>query len=285
MKSLLSTLSVLLLCPVICAQTDSGITKSFTEPFEQSIAASAETGIIISSAVKEGDRVQVGDVLATINHNVLKQELEIAKTRAASTARLDAATSQCELIESQKLALESLVADGHTNKYEVQQKQAEYETAYAEYRAAQDELALNQLEVKRIEAQISGRIIKSPINGFVIEIHKQLGEYVSTNEPQYATIVRVDKLKVRFYQTAATLQQLKPGQTVNIYVGSSRTQKQAIITYVSPVIDPDSGLGRVDVVSENPDLSVQSGVICFWGGPSLILSASEDNSDTPVIQR
>ena len=42
------------------------ITRSFTEPIEQSVAAGAEVGIVSESQVKEGDRVRVGDPLATI---------------------------------------------------------------------------------------------------------------------------------------------------------------------------------------------------------------------------
>lgn len=249
------------------AQVDSHtgrITKSFTEPIEQSVAASAETGIITYAAVKEGDRVKVGNVLASINHNVLKQSLVIAKARAESTARLDAATSQMGMIKSQLKAVEELVAGGHTNQFEVEQKTAEYDTAYAEYRAALDENKLNKLEVDRIQAQINDRIIISPIEGFVTEIHKQLGENVSNNEPQYATIVRVDQLKVRFYQDAVTLARLKVNQHINILLGRERSRKSATITYVSPIIDPDSGLGRVDVTIDNRDLSIKSGVICFW---------------------
>jgi len=271
-------LLTLAMCAATHAQTDTGINRSFTEPFEQSVAASGETGIVVEAAIKEGDRVRVGDVLAKINHTVLKAELEIAKARANSTARLEAATSGAELIKSQHDALQSLVAEGHTNKYEVQQKQAEFVTAYAELKAAEDELQLNRLEVKRIEAQIDGRIIKSPINGFVTEIHKQLGENLSNNEPQYATIVRVDKLKVRFYQAAATLRKLSVGQEVDVLVGRSRTRKRAVLTFVSPIIDPDSGLGRVDLMIENDDLSVQSGVICFWAGDRLNVSKSGSKS-------
>ena len=37
-----------------------------------------------------------------------------------------------------------------------------------------------------------------------------------------------------------------------------------MVTFVSPIIDPDSGLGRLDVMLENRNLEIQSGIICFW---------------------
>ena len=244
------------------------ITKSFTEPIEKSIAASPEVGIIAESFVKEGDRVRVGDRLCAINHNVLAESLVIAVARSESTSRLDAATSQMELAKSQLDAIESLIKGGHTNKFEVEQAGAEYQRAFAEFRAAQDELKLAKLEVKRIQAQINDRIITSPINGFVTEIHKQLGENISNNEPQYATVVRVDELKVRFYLDSATLRSSKVGDTVLVKVGNSKLRKPAVVTYVSPIIDPDSGLGALHCKIDNRDLQIQSGIICFWNEDS-----------------
>jgi len=246
------------------------ITRSFTEPVEQSVAASAEAGIVAEASVKEGDIVRVGDPLATLNRAALIESLEIAKARAESTARLDAARSQLEMLTSQVEAVQSLVSGGHTSRFEVEQKQAEYHTNYAEYHAALDELKLNKLEVDRIQAQVDDRVIKSPINGVVTEIHKQLGENLSSNEPQYATVVRVDELKVRFYLDAATLKQLRVGRKVKVLVGQDQEPNSAVVTYVSPIIDPDSGLGRIDVKIDNRDLRIQSGIICFWSDDHML---------------
>jgi len=225
--------------------------------------------------------------LAKLNRAVLLESLEIAKARAESTARLDAARSQLEMLTSQVEAVQSLVSGGHTSRFEVEQKQAEYTTIYAEYHAAQDELRLNKLEVDRIRAQVEDRVIKSPINGVVTEIHKQLGENLSSNEPQYATVVRVDELKVRFYLDAHTLKNLSVGQQVEVLVGENQDSKRATVTYVSPIIDPDSGLGRIDIKIDNRDLTIQSGIICFWSDNHLSQAdaAPSAKSSSPFIQR
>ena len=240
------------------------ITKSFTEPIEKSISASAEAGIVVVAFVKEGDRVTIGQPLAAMNQTVLKASLAIAEETSRSTARLDVAKSQLELTKSQLDAINSLVNDGHTSRYEVEQKTAEYQQAFAELRAAEDEGKLAKLEVKRIQAQLADRTIKSPINGFVTEIHKQPGENLSNNEPQYATVVRVDELKVRFYLDAETLQATSVGDLITVLIGRERKSARAKVSFVSPIIDADSGLGRLDVVIPNGDLRIQSGISCFW---------------------
>ncbi len=245
----------------LCAQR---ITRSFTEPIERSVVASTETGVIHAATVREGDRVCAGDQLAVLNHDVLIQSRRIAAARAESTATRDAARSRAEMVKSQKEKMDALIEGGHVNAYEVEQKTSEYQNAIAELQTAEDELRLNRLEVDRIEAQIRQRIITSPIDGIVTLIHKQLGEQVSTNEPQYATIVRVDQLKVRFYLNAETLFKIPVGSNVDVLVGEQRTRTPAKVTFASPIIDPDSGTGRLEVVIENQDQKIASGTICFW---------------------
>ena len=275
-KLLTTVATFLLLTTVTSAQSvqRGRITQSFTEPVEKTVAASSESGVIQTAHVKEGDFVKKGDLLATINLTVLQKSLDIAIATAESTARLDAAVSQFELTKSQLAAVNSLVQGGHTNRFEVEQRQADNDTAYAELRSAQDEIKLAGLEVKRIEAQIEDRKIRSKINGFVTEIHKQPSENVSSNEPQYATIVRVDELKVRFYLDALTLRETKPGDRIDILIGDQRSKVETKVTYVSPIIDPDSGLGRIDVLIDNKDFQIQSGTICFWKSASTPQSAS-----------
>ena len=258
---------VLLSCAICNAQqtNDQGmVTKSFTEPIEQSVVACSEGGVIVKTFIEEGDAVIVGQQLAVLDNEVLVQAERIAQARSESTANRDAAASRVELLKAQKETIESLIEGGHVNNYEVQQKHIEYTNAIAELRAAEDELRLNKIEVDRSHAQLVRRTIKSPIDGFITTIHKQLGEHVSTNEPQYATIVKIDQLKVRFYLDAATLDRVRPGDEVDILVGDNRTEKRATVKFVSPVIDPDSGTGRIEVVIDNSDLKIRSGVACIW---------------------
>ena len=272
-------LTLLLLSCTTCnaqlADSQAVVTKSFTEPIEQSIVASSEGGVVVKAFIEEGDAVSVGQSLAVLDNEVLVQAEKIAVARSESTATREAAASRVELLKAQKETIESLIDGGHVNNYEVQQKHIEFVNAMAELKAADDELRLNKIEVDRSRAQLNRRTIKSPINGFVTMIHKQLGEHVSTTEPQYATIVRIDELKVRFYLDAATLDRVRPGDEVEVLVGDNLNSKKALVKFVSPVIDPDSGTGRIEVVINNKDLQIRSGTACLWRNHG----AFKDNSE------
>lgn len=251
------------------------VTRSFTEPIEKSVVASTENGVVHKASVREGEQVQAGEPLAELNHGVLIETKRQAVARAKSTAKRDAARSRFELVMAQKQVLEGLIAEGHVNQYEVQQKTTEYNNAVAEYREAEDELMMNRIEVDRIEAQIQERIIKSPIDGVVVKIHKQPGEHVSTSDPQYATVVRIDKLKSKFYLKADVLNRTRVGETVTVFVGEDRQKLKAVVAYVSPVIDPDSGTGRIEVEIDNTNQKLQSGTVCVWGGSSKAASSAK----------
>jgi len=240
------------------------VTRSFTQPIEQSVVASSQMGVIQVSKVKEGDRVSAGDTLAVISHQSLIESRRIAVAKSESTAKLDAAQSRLRMVTSQKETLESLIDGGHVNNYEVEQKTSEFENAQAEYRVAQDEMELARLEVKKIDAEIGEHVIKSPIDGFVTVIHKQPGEYSSNSEPQYATVVRLDQLKVRFYLDEETLSSIEVGSIVRVLVGKQLQPRTATVIFVSPIIDPDSGTGRVEVALDNTDLQLKSGIVCHW---------------------
>lgn len=240
------------------------VTQSFTEPIETNVVAASESGVIQVANVKEGDRVRVGEPLAVLNSNVLIQTRRRAVALSQSTANRDAAKARMQMIRSQKENLETLLPDGHVNHYEMSQKVAEYDSAVAEFKTADDELIMAEIEVDRIDAEIQQRIIKSPINGFVTRIHKKLGEQVSNNEPQYATIVRIDELKAKFFLDASTLDAIQFGSEVSVLLGNPTKRIKARVIYVSPIIDPDSGTGRVEVAIDNRDYRIRSGTICIF---------------------
>ena len=70
-------------------------------------------------------------------------------------------------------------------------------------------------------------------------------------------------------------------------VGQDKNANQATVTYVSPIIDPDSGLGRIDIKIDNRDLSIQSGIICFWADDNFSQANAEpqSNGDDYLINR
>lgn len=259
------------------------ITRAFTEPIEISTVATSVAGVIQEIHIVEGQKVDTGDELATLNHGTLLAEKKIAVTRSESTAAIEAAKANLEIKKERLNVVESLLSTGHVNQYEIDERKKEYENAVANLKSAELDQQLSQLQVERIDAQIADRIICSPIHGIVTEVHKNLGENLTANTPEFATIVRVDQLKVRFFLDELTLNSLSEGQVVSILVGADEKKTDATVIFISPTINPDSGTGRVDLRIENSALQIRSGVPCVWPQPKPVINRSADVSPAKSI--
>lgn len=241
------------------------IIKTFTQPIEQCEVASPETGVVAEIRVREGAKVRRGEILGTLNIEVLLEAEKLAVLRAESTARIESTAGILALRRAKLESLDSLIGQGHANPFEVEQAKAQFQSAQAEHKLALQEAQENRLELAKIRAQIYQRTIRSPIDGQVTKLHKQLGEFVSSSSPAFATVVQLTRLKANFYLDADSVSHLSVGQKVSVAVdqhGLSDSILAATIQFISPVIEPDTGTGRVEVVLANEEGSLMSGTSC-----------------------
>lgn len=245
------------------------VTRTFTEPYERIDVSPAELGIVDTVNVKVGDTVSKGQLLGQLNIGVLLESQRLARHRAESTARVDAARADLRLKRTMYDNLEPLLRSGHANPSEVDKSRTEYEHAQAALRIADDEMVEAKIEVARIEAQILQRQIRSPIDGTVIDIHLRPGEFLPSNDPQFATVVDISKLRARFFVDTETAQPLRKGDTISVLIGKNATRIPAVVEFVSPITESESGTVRVDLLIDNHQLRLRSGVVCELPGDVL----------------
>jgi len=237
---------------------------SVTEPLEWSRVAANEQGVLQSLLVREGERVVRGQPLAWLDRRELESAKRLAELKAASQAGVAVAQADLELKRRQRDNLLQVQQSGHANPFEVDQALAMYSKAEAQLQLAEEEIAQQQLEVERLQALIERRGVHSPIDGWVVELHRRPGEYVSSSEPHVATLVRLDRLRVRFYLQPGTVEHLQVGSDVGIEVAPDWRLIEAKIDFISPIIEAKSGLIRLDVLIDNEPLQLRSGVLCRW---------------------
>ena len=243
--------------------------QTFTEPYERIDVSAAELGIVDTVNVREGELVSQGQLLGELNNSVLRETRRLAERRATSTARLDAARADLKLKETMYRKLAPLLKSGHANAAEIERSKAEYEQAEAAFRLAGDEAEEAKIELSRIEAQIRQRQIRSPIDGIVIDIHRKPGEYLPANDPRFATVVDVSRLRSRFFVSTELAVQLRRGQTVQLLVGAKQRPSSGTIEFVSPITESESGTVRLDILIENAPRRWRSGVPCRFVPPGV----------------
>jgi multidrug efflux pump subunit AcrA (membrane-fusion protein) len=223
----LCAIAALLVLAVQHNPTVAGEVEGFTEPYRTINVAAAESGIIAALHIEEGDAVEFDQPLADLNQEVLKASLEIARAGRDATSTLKSAEAELSLRTERLAALRDLQERGNASSEEVRRAELEHEISVARLLSAKENLEIKRLEFVRIERQLDRRTVRSPIEGFVIDV-----SYTKT---------------------------MKTGRPVALRIEGQTKPVNAEIERISPVINAESQTVRVRVKLPNPDLRYRSG--------------------------
>jgi RND family efflux transporter MFP subunit len=245
----------LVLSAVSAAQTLEG----FVEPYQEIEIAAPEPGVVDVLDVKEGQKVQAGQVLALLDNRLLQAALAVAEARKASTGGTDAARADWKRKKALVERLEALQASGSARAEEVEAARADYEIASAQLKSARERKHISELEYARIQAQIEHRTLRSRIDGVVTEVYKDPGELVTMAAPRVLRISRLDKLRIVAHVVTSTVDLVSVGSAVPVKLPESGLEVTAHVEYVAPVADPKSGTVVVWFVLDNESNRIRSG--------------------------
>lgn len=279
--------------PVLCLLTlsvfqsssNAEILTTFTRPAQETSVATSESGVIVSQLVEEGQAVKKGQVLASLNNSTLVEAKRLATVRAESTIKIRAAESNLNMRRTHWESLAELLEKGHGNQREVDIAKLQLESAQAELELALELREEATIELARINADLDLREIRSPMDGIVVIIHKEPGEYIAANDPIYCSVVRTDCLRADFYLNMSALVEIREliqaGEMqlpVRLKLGADRDRDfivQARLIYASPTLDAKSETGRVTVEIDNREQKILSGCRC-----ELLLSIGKGNKNS-----
>ena len=250
------------LCVTPCvAQND---IKAFTEPYRSIEVAASETGTIARLAVKEGDEIKAGSILANLNEQVLAASLAVALKVTESEGAINSATAELNMQRERLEKLQGLFERRHASQTELDRAQSQFDIAAAKLESVQDDIRIKMLEMRRIEAQLEQRRLRTPIDGIVTQIFKDEGEFVSPTDPKVMTVVQLNPLRVIFSVPQSQISRLKGKTSVPVILDGQ--ELNGIIEFVSPTADAQSGTCRVKIKVDNPNLQLSSGQACFLKG-------------------
>lgn len=248
-----TTALLFLLSSAFVSADDLHQVESFLEPWADIQLAASEMGILTRVEVQEGDVVEIGQVLASLDDTVLLASLKVAESSRNARGSLESAVADLETRQVELKKLQQLRSRAHASQKEVDRVAGEVRIAKARVQAVREELQVKQLEYERIQAQLDGRRIRSTINGVVTEVKRDQGEFVSPSDPTVARVVQLDPLRVFFSVPVAHRSAIEAGQTMTITIGDAAETAEARVEFVSPTADASSGTFRVKVRLPNPD--------------------------------
>jgi len=181
--------AILIACMALagCGKTDNGMLQGWVEA-EFVFVSPDEQGRVETLKVREGDKVEKGVVLFTVDDDLQRADVVIKKS-TVTTAQ-----------QSFDRAKELLKTAAGTQK--------NYDDAEAALRQADANLAWSATRLAR-------RSAKSPADGTVQQIYYRPGETVPAGRPVIA-LLPPGNLKIRFFAPQAELPTIKFGDTVNV---------------------------------------------------------------------
>ena len=259
-KLLLQTL--LLSAWAITTQAQDADVIGVTEPKHEIDLAFPESGIIAEIAVEEGQSANKGELLVKLDSRVLAAKEKRAKIKANSMEALRAAYSEMTMREKRLNQVKQLGAR-NSNPDEIAKADVDHEMAKARYEAADEEVQTSKIELEQIEVEIERRMLRSPIDGIVARIYRDVAESAVRGETVVASIVNLDQLNLVVHVPAVTARGLKAGSKITVAPTLSSlndSKTEATIAFVSPVVNASSGTKLVRLQIENPVNAHESGV-------------------------
>lgn len=207
--------------------------SGITEPFMDVTLSSSVPGIIALEKFKEGDVVKAGDVILELDRKL--EELETQRRKQVMERAKADMESTAVLLKNTK----------SVSKDEMEKKETDYQVAFAEHGIAAEQLARRQ--------------IIAPFAGSITEVFLHRG---AACEPYQPLIRLVDVTRCYFvgHVDGLVAAKIKLNKKVQIKINGSDAVVSGTVSFISPVVDPASGLARVKAVFDNADGKIRPGL-------------------------
>ncbi|MEM7803443.1 MAG: efflux RND transporter periplasmic adaptor subunit [Pseudomonadota bacterium] len=203
------------------------------EAFDEASVVAKVGGEVRQILVEEGDFVQRGDVLARLDGDRLRLELEQSR---ANVARLEQ-----EYERSVELNQKGLVAASafETTKYELDGLKAQFELAKLEY---------------------AYTTIRAPISGVVSTRDIKVGNTIERNAPTF-TITALDPLVAYLYVPEREFGRIDAGQPVRMRIDALPGKLfEGTVARISPTVDPETGTFKATVEISDAESRLKPGM-------------------------
>ena len=221
------------------------------EAFAEADVIAKVEGEIREVIVEEGDVVKEGQILAKLDGDRLRLELNESGARLRKMQR--------DFERNKELSEKGLLSAGDFEKirYDLEALQAAYNLA---------SLELNYTQ------------IRAPIPGVVSERYIKLGNTIRAGEPMFR-VTSLDPLVAYLHIPEREFRQISAGQPVAIDIDALDSEKFfAAVTRVSPIVDPATGTFKITIEIHDDTRRIKPGM---FGRISVVYDRHENVLQVP----
>ena len=223
---------------VVPGRTQVGKTITASGPLgarrDQPVGIAGSGGRVVRVLVDAGSWVRAGQVLAVVDRSVQAQQA------AQLAAQVDAARANAALAQSNYERALALKGRGFVSKAEIDSKKATRDSAYAQVRVAQAQLAATRAEIGRLN-------VTAPTSGLILSRSVEAGQVVGAGSPALFRLAEGGEMEMRAQLSQQDLAGVHVGMPATVTPVGSTTNVTGSVWQVAPVIDPQSRLGEVRI--------------------------------------
>ena len=221
------------------------------EAFAEADVIAKVPGEVKEILVEEGDEVEKGAVLARLDGDRLRLELNESKARLRKLQR--------DFERNEDLREKGLISEGDFEKI-----QYDLEALQAAYNLASLELDYTQ--------------IRAPIGGVVSNRFIKLGNTLKVGDPLFG-VTSLEPLVAYLFVPEREFRQIAAGQPVAIDIDALDDLRVfAEVTRVSPVVDPVTGTFKITIEINDPERRIKPGM---FGRISVVFDQRENALQIP----
>ncbi len=203
------------------------------EAFAEADVLAKVDGEVRELLVEEGDEVRKNQVLARLDGDRLRLELNESRARLAKLQR--------DFERNKELQARGLISEGDFEKL-----QYDLEALQASYNLASLELDYTQ--------------IRAPIDGVISERYVKLGNTLAVGEPTFR-VTSFDPLVAYLHVPERAFRQLAAGQLVRINIDALGGDPfEATVTRVSPIVDAETGTFKLTIEIRDETRRIKPGM-------------------------
>jgi RND family efflux transporter MFP subunit len=223
---------------------------------------SSEDGVLAEVLVSRGDSVEKGQLVARLESEVERLSAELARLRAESDVEQRSKQAQVEYRTREAERLVGLRESRSVAENLYDEARIERRLAELGLEQAQMDHEITLVEYDRAKAALERRAVRSPVNGVVVDVFMQPGEYVH-EQRELMTLAEVDPLNVEVFLPVAAYGTVVKGMRAEVIpeqpVGGVR---EAEVTVVDSVFDAASRTFGVRLELPNPGYALPAGLRC-----------------------
>jgi membrane fusion protein (multidrug efflux system) len=237
------------------------------QPVDQTTVKAKVSGEVRQVAVREGESVRAGQVIARFDTADLEVRLT-DRIGALESSRAQLAMAEKTRTQNQQLLKQKFIS------------QNAYDSAESNLSVTQGTLKSNEAQAQLARNALRDAVVTAPLSGIVAKRHVQPGEKVSFDAP-LVTIVDLARMELRAMVPANDIPELVVGMKVDLAIdGFGDRRFTGTIDRINPTTEAGTRAIVVYIHIPNPDAALRGGM---FGTGKVTLSAGAPVPTLPAI--